>query len=146
MQTLRGPGRRDYHEVVKTYMYPSCHVLDIGTGGGEMILSLANFVTTGIGIDPDPQIITAAHAYSASKLPSNISWGAEALQIPGSTFDVNLNRQPLFMSKKPSEYSVLVGFPSLSKLGSLIPSISAKPLGVTRTTTMERTLSWGFKP
>ena len=95
MQTLRDPIPWDYPELVKTYMYPPCHVLDIGTGGGEMFLSLANSVTTGVGIDTDPQMITAAQANSAFKQVANISWevmGAEALQFPESAFDVILNR------------------------------------------------------
>jgi SAM-dependent methyltransferase len=91
----RDPVPWDYAGVVRHYLAPSHRVLDIGTGGGERFLALAPDLGAGVGIDPDPAMIQVARENRPPSLTTRVSFemmGAEALQFPGDSFDVVLNR------------------------------------------------------
>ncbi len=116
MKTERDPGPWDYLEVVARYITPKDAVLDIGTGGGEKLLSLARHFDTAVGVDPDPDMIRAARA-NGEAFP-NVSFaemGAEELEFPAASFDVALTRHaPVRMSEvvrvlKPGGYFVTQG-------------------------------------
>lgn len=91
----RDPTLWDYVDVVRQYLKPTDHVLDIGTGGGEIFLSLASFFGVGVGVDQNPAMIaTAQHNLSTLAL-DNISFrrmeGSD-LQFEADEFDVVLLR------------------------------------------------------
>ena len=80
-------------EVVRRYLTMSDAVLDVGTGGGERLISLASSFATGIGVDPDPEMVRIARENGA--LTPNVTFveiGAEALDFPEASFDVVLTR------------------------------------------------------
>jgi len=91
----RDPVPWDYIDVVRRYLRLSDRVLDIGTGGGKKLLTLAPYFGTGIGIDVSAEMIEAASANKSSSLAGNVSFEvmrAEALQFADAEFDVVLNR------------------------------------------------------
>ena len=56
----RAPVPWDYVKVVRQYLNQTDSVLDAGTGGGEILLSLAPYFETGIGIDRYADMIEQA--------------------------------------------------------------------------------------
>ncbi len=62
MITEREPVPWDYVEVVSTFLRPTDVVLDIGTGGGERLLSLSHNYHSAVGVDPDPDMVRAAQS------------------------------------------------------------------------------------
>lgn len=100
LRTNRDPVPWEYADVVRRYLTPSSHVLDIGTGGGEVFLSLAPHFGRGIGIDRKPEMIRVALENRGSSFQDKISFEvmrAQDLRFPEGTFDVILNRHaPVF--------------------------------------------------
>jgi SAM-dependent methyltransferase len=95
MRDYTEPAPWDYMDVVRRYLHPSHHVLDVGTGGGEKFLELAPRFGTGIGIDIEPQMIEVAERNRSAAQVENVSFRpmrAEVLNFPDGTFDVVLNR------------------------------------------------------
>lgn len=95
MRVGRDPAPWEYSEVVRRYLRPTDHVLDIGTGGGEWFLELAPNFGSGIGVDPDPAMMDAARENTPASLAEKLSFQlgrAEALPVPDAAFDVVLNR------------------------------------------------------
>lgn len=91
----QSPVPWDYVDVVKKYLKPQDHVLDIGTGGGEIFLSLAAFFREGVGIDGDPAMVETARRNQQTLSNNNISFiemEASDLRFTPSTFDVVLTR------------------------------------------------------
>src|ERR671913_770977 len=62
MNDSRVPVPWDYHDVVLRYLTHQATVLDVGTGGGESFLQLADFFDAGLGVDIDPEMIERARA------------------------------------------------------------------------------------
>ena len=91
----RSPVPWEYVDVVRKYIKPTDRVLDIGTGGGEIFLSLAPYFREGVGIDLDPSMIEAARHNQRSLSSGNISLinmdGCD-LQFDPDHFDVVLLR------------------------------------------------------
>jgi SAM-dependent methyltransferase len=85
----------NYADVVRQYLKPQDRVLDIGTGGGEIFLSLAPCFGEGIGIDQDPAMINAAKRNQSALALDNISltvMEGSTLGFDGDQFDVALLR------------------------------------------------------
>ena len=61
----RAPVLWDYVEVVRHYLGPTAHVLDIGTGGGEIFFSLASNFGEGVGVDQNPTMVATAQSQTA---------------------------------------------------------------------------------
>jgi len=65
MHTERAPVPWSYSDVVRRFLTRLEYVLDIGTGGGEMFLTLAPYFRKGIGIDTNPGMIEQAQQNKA---------------------------------------------------------------------------------
>jgi SAM-dependent methyltransferase len=100
MRTRRDPVPWDYHDVVRAYLSPSSRVLDVGTGGGEQFLRLAPYFGAGIGVDPNPDMRSAARENAAAAVERGLPRGRvtfesmpeEVLPFPDASFDVVLLR------------------------------------------------------
>lgn len=103
MRDDRDPVPWDYEEVARQYLTPTARVLDIGTGGGERFLRLAEHYGSGLGTDVDPQMIAVAEENTSPALRGKVSWAvmpAAALTVADASFDVVLNRHaPVVVSE-----------------------------------------------
>jgi SAM-dependent methyltransferase len=91
----RDPVPWEYEAVVQRYLRPTDRVLDVGTGGGERFLALAPSFGTGVGVDPDPEMVRTAQENTPAALAAKVSFmegRAEALPAPDTSFAVVLNR------------------------------------------------------
>ena len=89
------PAPWDYLEVVRRYLLPTDLVLDVGTGGGEKLLSLAPHCATAVGIDSSDMMVEDACENLAASQASNVSFRvmrAEELEFADGSFDLVLNR------------------------------------------------------
>ncbi len=96
MKTERDPIPWQYVDLVKQYLKSSDYVLDLGTGGGEIFLKLANSYKKGVGIDRDPEMIKTAKEKTPAELADKISFevmDTENLSFPDATFDAIIDRQ-----------------------------------------------------
>ena len=81
-----------YYEVARRYLSPLHRVLDIGTGGGEQFLALAEYYGSGVGID-DPEMVAIASFTAGGRLPRQVPGdGCGGARIPAESFDVVLTR------------------------------------------------------
>lgn len=90
------PPLWNYVDVVCQYLKRTDRVLDIGTGGGEIFLSLSSYFGNGVGIDHNPAMIDRARINQSAELIDNITlttMEGGALQFDAETFDVVLLRQ-----------------------------------------------------
>ena len=94
MATEREPVPWDYLDVVSRFLRPTNVVLDIGTGGGERLLSLSRCYARAVGVDPDPDMLRVARGNAAGT--SNVRFvqaGAERLDgLEDESFDIVLTR------------------------------------------------------
>lgn len=95
MNVLRQPVPWEYHDVVLRYVRPSDYVLDVGTGGGERLASLAGAFGYGLGIDVDREMVRLAGENSAA---DNLGFRvcSERLETVAETFDVIIDRHAPF--------------------------------------------------
>jgi SAM-dependent methyltransferase len=85
----------NYVDVAHQYLKPQDRVLDIGTGGGEIFLSLAPYFGEGIGMDQNTAMIEAAKRNQSALALNTISllvMEGSALGFNASEFDVVLLR------------------------------------------------------
>ena len=95
-----GTTRDFYHEVTNACK-KSDILLDIGTGGGEAVLSVAESVLLLVGIDQSSGMIeTAAHNGAKSGMPNVrfLQMDAEKLAFPASFFNVVSCRHSAFFA------------------------------------------------
>lgn len=95
MRDAREPMPWDYLDVVRGYLQPTDRVLDVGTGGGEKLLSLAACYDSAVGVDASPEMIETAQKNRAEAQVETVSFEVmrgEALRFPDGAFDVVLNR------------------------------------------------------
>lgn len=119
MRTEREPVPWDYPEVVSRYLTPTDTVLDVGTGGGERLLNLASRFATGVGIDPDHEMVRVALANAARTAMTHVTFQqagtGDLLNIPHEMFDVVLTRHAPTSARglnhvtKPGGYFVCQG-------------------------------------
>lgn len=99
MKDERDPVPWDYESVVRQFLRPDDWVLDIGTGGGERLRSLADAYGSAVGIDIDPDMIEVAMEATPMALRHRISFevmAAESLRFEPASFAVVLNRHAPF--------------------------------------------------
>lgn len=94
MSVERAPVTWEYLDIVSAFLQPTDVVLDIGTGGGERLLSLADKYLRAVGVDPDPDMIRVARDNAAPYTNVQfLSGSAERLDpLDDGTFDVVLTR------------------------------------------------------
>jgi SAM-dependent methyltransferase len=119
MQTERDPVPWEYPEVVTRYIAPTDSVLDVGTGGGERLLALADRFVKAVGIDPDPDMVRVARANATRAATTHVTFeqaGIENLiSFPQEEFDVVLTRHAPTLAAgvnrvtKPGGYFVCQG-------------------------------------
>ena len=89
--------------VTRRYLGRTQRVLDLGTGGGERFLELAEYFGSGVGIDADPRMIAVAKEDTAKIVKCRVTFrkmDARALKFPDGAFDVVLNRHaPVYMDE-----------------------------------------------
>lgn len=81
----------DFYDQVGTLCKPSDVVLDIGTGGGESLFSIANKAALLVGIDLSHAMIEAARRNKRNVAASNVRFlqmDAELLQFPEAFFNL----------------------------------------------------------
>jgi len=83
----REPIPWDYPSVVRSYLKRTDRVLDIGTGGGEIFLSLAPSIGKGIGVDNNPVMIETAKGNQSRLVARNI----EFIEMDGSNLNLEAN-------------------------------------------------------
>ncbi len=84
-----------YSAIARRYLSPVQRVLDIGTGGGELFIRLAESFGSGVGIDGDPAMVAAANANLPDDIACRVKFlamDAAELQFPRAAFDVVLCR------------------------------------------------------
>lgn len=92
---VRDPIPWHYEEVVRRYLRPGDRVLDVGTGGGERFLDLADAFSEGVGVDIIPSMVEAARTNLPDSLSDRIRFELTArseLAFEPESFDVVLNR------------------------------------------------------
>jgi ubiquinone/menaquinone biosynthesis C-methylase UbiE len=93
----------DFYEEVRTRCKPDDVMLDIGTGGGESVLTLAEYVHLAVGIDYSNGMIEKAIDHLQSSSITNVRFTLmdyEQLQFPEQFFNVVSDRQCGFNSKE----------------------------------------------
>jgi len=92
-----------YIRVVKRYINKETILLDVGTGSGELLLEVAQFVKKAYGIDYSRSMIKTARKNLAESRVSNVEFKlADAKRIPFSKeyFDVVICRHSNFYPKE----------------------------------------------
>jgi len=95
VRSERDPVPWHYLDVARSYLRPDSRVLDLGTGGGERFLALADGFGQGVGVDIDPEMIKTAEASAPPDLQGKVSFSvmdATRLDFADGSFDVVLNR------------------------------------------------------
>lgn len=96
MADWRGVVPWDYAAVVSEHVDPRSDVLDIGTGGGERLLSFAPMIGSGLGIDLDPEMVAVATVNGRCEPKVSFRVSSHELENVSETFDVALNRHAPF--------------------------------------------------
>lgn len=89
----------DYGAKVRDVCMPTDVLLDIGTGGGEALLPLAEAVRLAIGIDRSPDMIETARRHAARSSACHVRFAcmdAEELTFPDGLFDAVICRHAPF--------------------------------------------------
>lgn len=115
MRTWGEPAPWTYQENVRRYLRPSDRVLDIATGGGEVFLSLASYLGSGLGTDFSSEMIATARENTPPELAGKVAWEvmeAQDLRVEPASFDMVLNRHgpvfldPILRALRPGGYFI----------------------------------------
>jgi predicted RNA methylase len=89
----------NYVDTIKEYLSGEEYLLDIGTGGGEFLLSLTSMAKRSWGVDIDNEMVETARHNLNSSSPNNVEFlvaDGESLPFPDGFFDVVICRQAPF--------------------------------------------------
>lgn len=92
-----------YLEIVKNYVNNKTILLDIGTGGGELLLKIARYVKKAYGIDYSRSMIKTARKNLLKSKIQNVEFklaDAKQLPFPDNYFDVVICRHSDFSPKE----------------------------------------------
>jgi len=92
MVDRRAPAPWEYRSVIANYLEAAHDVLDIGTGGGEVLLEVAAGVRSALGIDIDPIMIEVAAENGEGSPNVSFRLVGPGLEEVRERFDVVLNR------------------------------------------------------
>ena len=95
INTDRDPIPWNYARIVRSYLKSTDSVLDIGTGGGEIFLSLTSNIGEGTGIDQNPTMIETAKGNQSRLGVNNIKFiemDGSNLKFERDKFDIVLLR------------------------------------------------------
>jgi SAM-dependent methyltransferase len=95
MRTKRAPVPWDYVDVVRQFLSKTDCVLDVGTGGGELFLTLAPCFRKGIGIDFSTEMIEQALRNKRTQGITNVDFqvmNGNHLEFADEEFEILLNR------------------------------------------------------
>lgn len=95
MGVERDPVPWNYADVARQYLTDTDEVLDVGTGGGQLFLTLAPCFGKGVGIYADTEMIEIALRNKSRQQITNIEFSVvdgNHLEFPDAHFDVVLNR------------------------------------------------------
>ena len=95
MCTKRAPVPWDYPYVVRQFLTNADCVLDVGTGGGELFLTLAPSFRKGIGIDVSTEMIEQARRNKRTRGITNVDFkvmNGNHLKFADAEFEIVLNR------------------------------------------------------
>jgi SAM-dependent methyltransferase len=95
VRAKRAPVPWDYSNVVRQFLANTDHVLDIGTGGGELFLALAPHFRTGVGIDISKEMIEQGLRNKRIKKLANVDFSVmdgSHLGFADAQFEIVLNR------------------------------------------------------
>jgi len=93
----------DFLEIVKNYVDKKTILLDIGTGGGELLLKIARFVKKAYGIDNSESMINTAKRNLEKSQQINVEFklaDAEKLPFPKEYFNVVTCRHAPFYTEE----------------------------------------------
>lgn len=91
----RAPAPWDYVKIVRQFLNQTDFVLDTGTGGGEIFITLAPYFEKGIGIDAYSDMIEQARQNWVGPPTANVDlvlMNNHHLAYPDAQFDMVLNR------------------------------------------------------
>lgn len=89
------PAPWEYEDIARRYLRPTDRVLDIGTGGGERFLGLADAYAIGVGVDHNPAMVRAAQVNLDESTRSRVTFevmDGRELAFEPESFDVVLTR------------------------------------------------------
>ena len=95
MRTKRAPVPWDYSYMVRQFLANADCVLDVGTGGGELFLTLAACLRKGIGIDVSKDMIEQALQNKRTQGITNVDFkvmNGNHLKFADAEFEIVLNR------------------------------------------------------
>jgi SAM-dependent methyltransferase len=92
MNVTRAPVSWEYLDEVRKLLKPTDHLLDIGTGGGELFLQLADNIAYGLGTDIDPTMIDIAEKNANGLSYVSFRVSDNTLKNIDEQFDVITNR------------------------------------------------------
>jgi SAM-dependent methyltransferase len=139
MRTVRQPVPWEYEEVVAAYLRPADRVLDIGTGGGERFLRLAPRFGSGIGVDPDPEMVEIARENGRDQPNVRFRVDDHLLAQTSETFDVALCRH--------APYDPAVLHERLSPGGYVLTQqVGERNMGNVKAATGQAFSVWTFDP
>ncbi|PIZ44299.1 hypothetical protein CO180_04140 [candidate division WWE3 bacterium CG_4_9_14_3_um_filter_41_6] len=148
MNTERQPVPWEYLDVVSHYLKPTDSILDVGTGGGEKLISLAKYYGQGVGIDIDPQMVTVAKENARNTDNASFYVDSEKLEKTNGNFDVILCRQAPFDSATIYNHLSLRGYFITQQVGEKNMSNIKKVLNMEKSEpviTSQQLLGAGFK-
>ena len=95
MRVERAPVPWNYLDVARQFLADTDFVLDVGTGGGELFLTLAAYFGKGIGIDESAEMIENALRNKTAQKITGVDFvvmNGSSLEFTDAQFDVVLNR------------------------------------------------------
>lgn len=140
MNTERQPVPWNYQNVIAFYLKPNDAVLDVGTGGGENFLKLANLFNKGLGVDIDPEMVKIAT--ENSKKVDNVTFREdnEHLENTQEKFNIILNRHAPFdlgaiknhLQDKGYFITQQVGEQNMLNIKTVLNAVKEKPVVTTK--------------